>query len=245
MVSVITPAHNIEKYIDKAIESVQAQSYEEWEMIIVDDVSTDATADLVQSYAEKDSRIKLIRSGERKGAAGSRNKAIEKSKGKYIAFLDSDDVWKPEKLRKQLDLMKNNDLAFTYSSYDVIDLEGKQIATFATIPEISYSSMLKTCSVGCLTAIYDQEKLGKMYMPDLPTKEEYVLWLNIMKKIGTTQGITESLAGYRVGQTSVSSDKLNAALWQWKVYRESEKLGLAKSIYYFINYAYHGFKKYN
>ena len=245
MVSIITPSHNAEKFITKAIDSVRAQSYEEWEMIIVDDLSEDNSAAIVKAYAQKDSRIKLIQSTERKGAAGSRNRAIEAAQGRYIAFLDADDLWRPEKLEKQISFMQTNDLSFTYSSYDVIDQKDEVLTTFVTVPEISYESMLKTCSVGCLTAVYDREKLGKMYLPILPTKEEYVLWLRIMKKIGTTKGIVEPLAYYRVGQTSVSSDKANAALWQWRVYRNIEGLSLAKSLYYFINYVYYGLKKYH
>ncbi len=244
MVSIITPSHNTEKYITKTMDSVLAQTYQEWEMIIVDDLSTDNSPSIVEAYTQRDSRIKLIRSKQKSGASGSRNRAIEASQGQYIAFLDADDLWIPEKLEKQILFMEKHDLAFTYSSYKTINENDEVLTTFVTVPEISYESMLKTCSVGCLTAVYDTEKLGKMFLPKLPTKEDYVLWLNIMKKINTTQGIIEPLAYYRVGETSVSSNKVNAAAWQWKVYRDVEKLGLVKSIYYFVNYVYFGIKKY-
>ncbi len=244
MVSIITPSHNTEKYITKTMDSVLAQTYQEWEMIIVDDLSTDNSPSIVEAYTQRDSRIKLIRSKQKSGASGSRNRAIEASQGQYIAFLDADDLWIPEKLEKQILFMTKHNLAFTYSSYKTINENDEVLTTFVTVPEISYESMLKTCSVGCLTAVYDTEKLGKMYLPKLPTKEDYVLWLNIMKKINTTQGIIEPLAYYRVGETSVSSNKVNAATWQWKVYRDVEKLGLVKSIYYFVNYVYFGIKKY-
>lgn len=244
MVSIITPSRNTEKYIARTMDSVLAQTYGEWEMIIVDDLSTDNSPSIIETYVQKDSRIKLIRSEQKSGASGSRNRAIEASQGQYIAFLDADDLWIPEKLEKQIMFMAKHDLAFTYSSYKTINENDEVLTTFVTVPEISYESMLKTCSVGCLTAVYDTEKLGKMYLPKLPTKEDYVLWLNIMKKINTTQGIIEPLAYYRIGETSVSSNKVNAAAWQWKVYRDVEKLGLAKSIYYFVNYVYFGIKKY-
>ena len=244
MVSIITPSHNTEKYIAKTMDSVLAQTYGEWEMIIVDDLSTDNSPSIIETYALRDSRIKLIKSEQKSGASGSRNRAIEASQGRYIAFLDADDLWMPQKLEKQIMFMTKHDLAFTYSSYKTINENDEVLTTFATVPEISYESMLKTCSVGCLTAVYDAEKLGKMYLPKLPTKEDYVLWLNIMKKISTTQGIIEPLAYYRIGEASVSSNKVNAATWQWKVYREVEQLGLAKSIYYFANYVYFGIKKY-
>jgi glycosyltransferase involved in cell wall biosynthesis len=244
MVSIITPSRNTEKYIARTMDSVLAQTYGEWEMIIVDDLSTDNSPSIIETYVQKDSRIKLIRSEQKSGASGSRNRAIEASQGQYIAFLDADDLWIPEKLEKQILFMAKHDLAFTYSSYKTINENDEVLTTFITVPKISYESMLKTCSVGCLTAVYDTEKLGKMYLPKLPTKEDYVLWLNIMKKINTTQGIIEPLAYYRIGETSVSSNKVNAAAWQWKVYRDVEKLGLAKSIYYFVNYVYFGIKKY-
>jgi len=244
MVSIITPSHNTEKYIAKTMDSVLAQSYDDWEMIIVDDLSIDNSVSIIETYARKDSRIKLIRAEKKLGASGARNRAIEASQGKYIAFLDADDLWIPQKLEKQIKFMVDHNLSFTYSSYKTINEKGELLTTFATLPNISYESMLKTCSVGCLTAIYDAGKLGKMYLPKLPTKEDYVLWLNIMKKIGSTKGIIEPLAYYRIGESSVSSNKVNAAAWQWKVYRNVEQIGFLKSIYYFINYVYFGIIKY-
>ena len=244
MVSIITPSHNAGKFIAKTIESVLAQSYNQWEMIIVDDLSTDNSVSIIESYAQKDPRIKLIQPGHKSGPAGARNMAIEASRGQYIAFLDADDLWMPDKLEKQLAYMKNHNLAFTYSSYKVINEIDEHLTTFVTVPKISYRSMLKTCSVGCLTAVYDTEKLGKMYMPKLPKRQDYALWLDILKKIDGAKGLMEPLAYYRIGQTSVSSNKATAAVWQWKVYREVEHLGLIKSAYYFANYVYFGFKKY-
>ena len=244
MVSIITPSHNAEKFIALTIESVLAQTYQEWEMIVVDDLSSDNTVQVIEDYAQNDPRIKLIKLEQKSGPAVARNRAIEASRGQYIAFLDADDLWMPEKLEKQISFMIKHDLAFTYSSYKVINVEDEALTTFVTLPEISYESMLKTCSVGCLTAVYDREKIGKMYMPKLPKRQDYALWLSILKKIGTTKGLLEPLACYRIGQTSVSSNKIDAAVWQWKVYRDVEQLGLAKSIYYFANYAYFGIKKY-
>ncbi len=244
MVSIITPSHNAELFIAQTIKSVLAQTYQEWEMIIVDDLSSDNTLQVIEIYTNIDPRIKLIKSEQQSGPADTRNKAIQAAQGRYIAFLDADDLWMAQKLEKQIAFMVQYDLAFTYSSYKVVNEKSEALTTFVTLPEISYKSMLKTCSVGCLTAIYDTEKLGKMYMPNLPKRQDYALWLTIMKKIGTTQGIVEPLAYYRTGKTSVSSNKINAAAWQWKVYRNVEQLGLIKSIYYFMNYAYFGIKKY-
>jgi len=244
LVSIITPSHNASEFISDSIESVLAQTYEDWEMIIVDDLSTDDSVEKIESYCNKDSRIKLIKLQKNSGAGVARNRAIKESKGDMIAFLDADDLWMPQKLEKQLAYMKLHNLAFTYSSYHVIDEENNNLTTFYTKPSVTYDSLLKTCSVGCLTAVYDVNKLGKIYMPDMKRRQDYALWLDIFKRIEYAKGLDEPLASYRVGHTSISSNKFKTALWQWKTYRDIEKLSLAKSIYYFGHYIYYGFRKY-
>jgi teichuronic acid biosynthesis glycosyltransferase TuaG len=227
-----------------AIESVIAQSYQEWEMIIVDDNSPDNANEIIETYIQKDSRIKLIKLTKNSGPAIARNQAIKEANGRYIAFLDADDVWLPQKLEKQINFMNEYDLSFTYSSYNLIDEENIPLGQFITKKKISYKSMLKTCSVGCLTAIYDSYKLGKVYMPNIKKRQDYALWLKILKGREETKGILEPLASYRILQESVSSNKMKAAYYQWKIYRDIEKLNYLKSIYYFVQYAYYGFMKY-
>ncbi|SFV56631.1 Putative N-acetylgalactosaminyl-diphosphoundecaprenol glucuronosyltransferase [hydrothermal vent metagenome] len=244
MVSIITPSHNASKFISECINSVLIQTYREWEMIIVDDLSTDNSVTIIKEFVEKDKRVKLIELKKNGGPAKARNIAIKESKGDFIAFLDADDLWKKEKLERQLDFMKKYNLAFTYSSYDVIDEEGEYMTTFNTKNAVTYKSLLKTCSIGCLTAIYDVNKLGKVYMPDMQKRQDYALWLDIFKRIDHAKGILEPLASYRVGQTSVSSNKFTASIWQWKIYRDVEKLNIFKSGYYFAHYVYYGLKKY-
>jgi len=244
MVSIITPSYKSEKFISETIKSVLFQTYKNWEMIIVDDCSPDNSNEIIEEYCKKDSRIKLIKLEKNSGPAVARNRAIKEAKGRYIAFLDADDLWKPEKLEKQLLFMNENNLAFTYSSYDLIDEDNSDIGTFITKETITYEDMLKTCSVGCLTAIYDTEKLGKVYMPLIRKRQDYGLWLKILKKIGRTKGIVEPLAIYRIRKDSVSSNKIKAAQYQWKIYREVEKLNFFQSIYYFIHYAFNGVIKY-
>ena len=244
LVSIITPSYKSEKFISETIESVLSQTYQNWEMIIVDDWSPDNSNKIIEEYCEKDDRIKLIKLEKNSGPAVARNRAIEEAKGRYIAFLDADDLWKPEKLEKQLLYMNENNLAFAYSSYDLIDENNNNIGTFITKEIITYEDMLKTCSVGCLTAIYDTKKLGKVYMPNILKRQDYGLWLKILKKIGSTKGILEPLAIYRIRKDSVSSNKIKAAQYQWKIYREVEKLNLFQSVYYFIQYAYYGVRKY-
>jgi glycosyltransferase involved in cell wall biosynthesis len=244
LVSIITPSYNSSKFVSQTIESVLAQTYPHWEMIIVDDVSPDHSNTIIEEYTRKDSRIKLIKLEKNSGPATARNRAIKEATGRYIAFLDADDLWLPEKLEKQLAFLKHNDLAFTYSSYHLIDEEGNDLGTFTTKESISYSGMLKTCSVGCLSAIYDTQKLGRVYMPNILKRQDYGLWLKILKEIHTTQGILEPLATYRILKNSVSSNKIKAAQYQWKIYREVENLNLISSSFYFVQYAVNGILKY-
>ncbi len=244
LVSVITPSYKSEKFIAQTIESVLAQTYKNWEMIIVDDVSSDNSNKIIEKYINKDSRIKLIKLEINSGPAIARNRAIKEAKGRYIAFLDADDLWKAEKLEKQIDFMNKSNLSFTYSSYDLIDEEDNDLGSFKTKDKITYDELLKTNSIGCLTAIYDTERLGKIYMPNILKRQDYGLWLKILKKINKTQGIVEPLATYRILKNSVSSNKLKAAKYQWKIYREVENINIFKSLYYFIHYTYNGLKKY-
>lgn len=244
LVSIITPSYKSEKFIAQTLESVLSQTYQNWEMIIVDDVSPDNSNEIIEDYCKKDNRIKLIKLEKNSGPAVSRNRAIEEAKGRYIAFLDADDLWYPEKLEKQIKFLDENNLAFTYSSYNLIDEEGNKLGVFITQESINYNGMLKTCSVGCLTAIYDTKKLGKIFMPNILKRQDYGLWLKILKEIGNTKGSIEPLATYRVLKNSVSSNKLKAAQYQWKIYREVERLNIFQSIYYFVQYAYFGVIKY-
>ncbi|ACM93540.1 teichuronic acid biosynthesis [Nautilia profundicola AmH] len=244
LVSIITPSYNSEKFISKTIVSVLNQTYRNLEMIIVDDCSPDNSNEIIEEYIKKDKRIKLIKLDKNSGPAVARNTAIKEAKGRYIAFLDADDLWIPEKLERQINFMKENDLSFTYSAYDLIDENDNNIGDFIPPKEIDYKSLLKTNPIGCLTAIYDAKKLGKIYMPNILKRQDYGLWLKILKQIESTKGMQEKLAIYRIRKNSVSSNKLKAAKYQWKIYREVEKLNIFQSIYYFLNYAYYGLKKY-
>ena len=244
LVSIITPSYKSERFISQTIESVLAQTYQNWEMIIVDDVSPDDSNEIIEEYCKKDSRIKLIKLEINSGPAVARNTGIELAEGKYIAFLDSDDIWLPKKLEKQIQFMKNSNVLLCYSSYLTIDENSEEVNIF-TIPKtkVSYKELLKTCIIGNLTAIYDAEQIGKTYMENIG-HEDYTLWLEILKKIDYAHGIKEPLAKYRVSRKSVSGNKVKSAMWQWKIYREVEKLNIFQSVYYFLQYAYHGVMKY-
>nr|WP_314377818.1 glycosyltransferase family 2 protein [uncultured Campylobacter sp.] len=244
LVSVIMPSYNSENFIEQSIKSVQEQTYPYWELIIVDDCSQDNSAKIIKGIAKQDSRIKFIKLKTNSGAAVARNTAIKIASGRYIAFLDSDDLWLKDKLNLQIEFMKKNGLSFTYGSYRLMDEFNNDMGCFITKGEITYNSMLKTCSVGCLTAIYDVSQLGKIYMPNADKREDYATWLKILKKIKVTKGCLEPLAIYRRHRKSVSANKIKIAFYQWRFYRDIEKLSWFKSVYYFMNYMFYGLIKY-
>jgi len=244
LVSIITPAYNAEAYIAETIASVLAQTYTNWEMLIVNDCSQDNTAEIVQSYAAKDKRIKLINLKQNSGAAAARNTAIQNAKGRYIAFLDSDDLWKKEKLQKQIEFMQQNGYAFTYTSYEHFKEVKENIQNQVQIPKsLNYKQALKGNKIGCLTVMLDRKQIANIHFTT-QKHEDYILWLNILKQGITAYGMQESLALYRTGNSkSVSSNKLQSALWTWNVYRNSQRLSVVKSMYYMWFYVVSGLRK--
>lgn len=244
LVSVITPCRNAEVFIAAAIDSVRAQTLTDWEMIIVDDASTDTSAAIVADYAARDHRICLVSLPRPAGPSVARNTAIRRARGRYIAFLDSDDLWFPDKLAKQVAFMAAHNQAFTYTSYRLIDTQDVDLGVFTPAPSITRTDLLKTSSVSCLTAIYDARQLGRMYMPDVDTGEDYTLWLAILNRVETARGLLEPLAAYRIKQASLSGNKFRQARRRWWIYRCHERLNWAKSAYYFCHYVYHGLLRY-
>jgi teichuronic acid biosynthesis glycosyltransferase TuaG len=240
LVSIIMPAYNSEKYIASSIESVLRQSWQDWKLLIVDDGSHDTTLEIIRKYAGGDDRITVFSTEGNLGAAKARNLAIQYATGRFIAFLDSDDLWKARKLEKQIAFMQMHNLAFTFTSYDRIDELGNLINLHYVEKPVTYHDLLKTCVIGCLTGMYDTKKLGKVYMPDIRKRQDFGLWLRILKRVDAAYPISESLAQYRVRSGSVSANKLMAAKFTWSIYRDVEKLGLWHSAYYFVQYAAHG-----
>ena len=245
LVSIITPAYNAEKFINETIESVIAQTYEKWEMIIVDDCSTDSTREIIKKYIAKDNRIKLIKLEVNSGPAVTRNTAIKNSCGRYLAFLDSDDQWLPEKLERQLAFMKSNSVAFSFSKYVNVNEEGESLGKVVSIPDkVTYNQLLKQNVIGCLTVILDTDVIDGVEMVNIRSRQDYTLWLNLTKRGYQAYGFQEVLAKYRIVDQSLSSNKIKMARQNWKVYREIEKLGTIKSIWYFMHYLYFKIKKY-
>jgi len=244
LVSIITPSYNSSKFIEECINSVITQSYIDWEMIIVDDYSTDNSRDLILKFAKEDNRINPIFLDENLGAAAARNIAIKQSKGKYIAFLDSDDIWKSEKLEKQLSFMNDRNIAFSFTSYLPMSEDGKEYFNIIKVPEkMTYASYLRNTIIGCLTVIIDKEKTGKFQMPNIRSSHDMALWLLIMKRGFSAYGLDENLAYYRIVSNSNTSKKWKAAKEVWDVYRKVEKLNIIYSVYNFIGYAYNAIKK--
>ncbi len=242
-VSIIMPLYNCEYFVARSIESVVSQTYKNWELIIVDDQSEDDSHSIVKELTENEPRIQLHQLKYNGGAGAARNYAIELAQGKYIAFLDSDDLWSSEKLEKQIGLMEKENILLSYSSYYRIDDQGRITGVFKSKEIVTYNDMLKTSCIGTLTTVYNAEKLGKYYFEKIG-HEDYVMKLQMLKKIKFAKGIVEPLAKYRIVNNSLSRNKFKTAYWQWKIYREVENMSIMKSLYYFVHYAYSGFKKY-
>ena len=244
LVSIITPSFNSSKFITECIESVLNQTYKNWEMFIVDDCSDDNSKEIISTYSIKDKRIKPVFLEKNVGAAEARNVAIRQSKGKYVAFLDSDDLWNPEKLDKQLSFMKENKIAFSFSTYQFMSEDGKELTNIIIAPEkMTYNSYLKNTIIGCLTVIIDREKTGKFEMPNIRSSHDMALWLLIMKRGFSAYGLDENLSKYRVVSSSNTSNKIKAAKEVWDVYRKVEKLNLFYASLCFLGYAFNAVKK--
>lgn len=241
LVSVIMPAYNSSGYVSRAVQSVIDQTMSEWELIIVDDCSEDNTVDVLNEDFSQFENILVIKNTKNMGAAYSRNIAIKKAKGRFIAFLDSDDYWYPAKLEKQISFMLSEKIAFSFSAYNVIDTSGN-IKREVQVPySVSYHQLLNTCVIGCLTAIYDTRVLGKLYMPDIRKRQDYALWLSILKNGILAYGIKEPLACYCEREGSISHNKFKVIKYNWYIYRELENLSVFESFYRFLNYSVRGF----
>ncbi|MEM6685812.1 MAG: glycosyltransferase family 2 protein [Bacteroidota bacterium] len=237
LISVITPTYNAETFISDTIDSVRAQSHTNWELILVDDASSDRTVEILKSYAAIDDRIKIHILKTNSGAAIARNTAIEKASGAYIAFLDADDLWKPEKLAKQIAFMQEKDIAVSFSSYELMDESGRSLGKMVkALPKVDFSKMLKSNYIGNLTGMYNAETLGKVYMPNIRKRQDWALWLTLVQKVGFAYSLAEPLAKYRMREDSISSNKLNLLKYNYTIYRKALKFGTFKSCVYLLRF---------
>ena len=234
-VSIIMPSYNCESFLEESINSVCEQSFKDWELIIVDDGSQDASFSIAQRIAEKDYRVKALRLEKNSGAAVARNFAIEAAQGRFIAFLDSDDLWDPQKLERQISFMLKNDYAFSCTGYrrQYINQELKNDERKFEIP-INYKNLLKNNKIGCLTAVYDSKKIGKIFMPLIRKRQDFALWLKILREVKFVYCLPEILATYRIRENSISSNKIDLVKYNWKLFREIENLSISKSSYYLM-----------
>ena len=224
LVSIIMPSYNTAIFIAESIQSVLAQSYKDWELIIVDDCSTDNTDQIVKPFLVDD-RIKYLKNDRNSGAAVSRNRALREAKGKWIAFLDSDDLWMPDKLKKQISFMEKNGYHFSYTNYAEIDTEDMRNGITVTGPKkITKTGFFNYCWPGCLTVMYDAEAIGLIQIADIKKNNDYAMWLKACQKADCYL-LDEELALYRRGRAgSVSTHSIKTMIgWHYKLYREAEE----------------------
>lgn len=246
LVSVIMPNYNGAKFLGQAISSVQKQTLRDWELLFIDDGSTDDSVSLVEKIQALDPRVKLLKTTFKKlahGPGAARNTGIESARGRYIAFLDSDDLWLPMKLEKQLAFMNSRDSAFSFGWYEVIDENGQLVSEKKpAVDSVNYSKLLRDCIIGCLTAVYDSEKLDKQFINLHPQDRfaDYSLWLKILKITPRADCLHEFLGQYRLVGRSISANKLKAAEHNWHLLRNVEGLSFLSAVYYFTWYVVKG-----
>ena len=231
-VSIITPTYNSEAFIAQNIASVLNQTYSDWEHIIVDDCSYDKTVQVIENFKRDEPRIRLIQLKQNSGAGVARNTAIKAAQGQYIAFLDADDAWHPEKLKQQISFMQEYQFPFTFTAYQHQTPKGVLLSTVSIPPKtLTYRKALLKNPIGCLTVIYDTHYFGKQFMPKVRKRQDFALWLNLLKK-SDGHGLQQVLAYYTIGNQSISSNKLDLIKYEWHIYRNVENLGLFTSLFY-------------
>ena len=244
LISIITPVYNSEKYIAETIESVLAQTYSDWEMIIVDDCSTDNSKEIIRKFTENENRIRLIEFEENAGTGKARDVALKNAKGRFVAFLDSDDMWMPEKLEKQFLFMTENNYPISFTSYKMIDENGSDLKRIIQVVQsVNLHQYLKNTIIGYSSSMIDLKQTGSFQIADIRIRVDTQVWISLLKKGFVAYGLDEVLMIYRVHKNSISSNKFYAAKKTWNLFYNVEKLGLFKSAYYFSNYAFNAFKK--
>ena len=245
MVSVVVPTYNAERYLDCTITSVLLQDYQNFEILLADDGSSDSTLAISKSFVNRDSRIRLLPSGVNLGAAVTRNRALQSARGQYVAFLDADDMWRSDKLSQQLSFMRETNSSFSFTAYRICSWDGTftgKIVDLKSPDRVGYKDMLaKRATLGCSTVIIDQSVVGRLSMPLIRTGQDYGLWLRILREGRQAYRLPVALTDYRIVPGSISRNKRLKAQRQWQIYRELEGLRLDQSAWYFGQYVYHAF----
>lgn len=239
LVSIITPVYNSEKYIGNTIKSVLEQTYVNWEMIIADDCSKDNTAEVVKQFT--DSRLKYFKLDKNSGAAIARNEALDRARGKIIAFLDADDMWKPQKLEMQLKFMLTENIGFSFTGYEIMREKGNKVVK---VPKtLNYDQFMKNTVIGTLTVMLNREIVGEVRLVNVKKDHDSMTWAKLLREGNLAFGLNESLAYYRKVEGSISNSKFKAARNHWKNCRQIEKLSIPKCMYYFAFYILNAVKK--
>ncbi|MCX5471947.1 glycosyltransferase family 2 protein [Alcaligenes sp. A-TC2] len=235
LVSIVMPAFNAADTLPTAVASVQQQDHPSWELFIIDDGSNDNTPALILEYAAKDPRIKFIQQPFNQGVAAARNAGIKAAQGRYLAFLDSDDLWFPHKLSKQLKTMQEHQATVSMTAYYRFQQLPQWQSTSTPPLRVDYKNLLKGNAIGNLTGMYDCQELGKVYQKAV-RHEDYLMWLEIVRRAGMAYGLQEVLAAYRVSAASLSANKLKSLQWTWQIYRRHLKLPVVQSSYLMFHY---------
>jgi len=245
LVSIITPTFNSEKFISETIQSVQNQTHKNWEMLIIDDGSSDSTIQIIKSMVAKDYRIKINSLPQNVGPAKARNVGIESAQGKYMTFLDADDIWFNDFIENSINTIKSTKIPFVFSSYRRSNENLEFVFSDFIVPEkVTYTDILKTNSISCLTAFIDVGVLGKKTMPEIRKRQDMGLWLKYLKQIPYAYGVKEPKAIYRIRENSLSRNKTHLLKYQWQFYYGVENLGFFRSVYFMLHWMYRGFLKY-
>lgn len=242
-VSVVTPVWNAAATVAETVASVRAQSFADWEMLLVDDGSTDGSGALLARLAATDPRMRVLSHEANLGAAAARNHAIREARGRFIAFLDADDLWRPEKLALQLGFMRAHGHPLSFTAYRRIAADGRPLGTVRPPASVTREGLLRGNVIGCLTAIYDTAFFGKVEMPPIARRQDYGLWLELLRRTATAHALPQVLADYRVHPGSLSARKGGAARDTWRFYREQERLPRVRAAWYFAQYAVRGVVK--
>jgi len=244
LISIVTPVYNAERFVSKTINSVLSQTYQNWEQILVNDCSTDESEEIIKGFCEQDARIKYVKLDKNVGEGGARNAGLEVARGRYIAFVDSDDLWKPNKLESQLAFMRKENIGFTFTAYELIAEDDTKLRKVLKAPKtMTYKQLLKNTVIGCSTVMIDRKIVGDFRMPVSRLFVDHPTWFSILKRGHVAYGVNEVLTEYRIVKSGLSYNKLKEMKRKWKMYRVTENMNFLNTLFYFCCNMFNAIKK--